>query len=129
MTVRFRGQSAPQRHAESFLVTQRGCVTYVKEKALGVSTVVGKGVIRGIQMTRNVRKGQVLGANQLHWWTSEHAIVLLTYKSCIFDCLGRNIVHVGTRTNNPDIVFVRLEGVECNVCPPYQCNPLLQQKY
>ena len=70
-------------------------------------------------MTRNVRDGQILGANQLHRWASEHAIVLLTYKSCILDRLGRNVVHVGIRTNNPDIVGVRLEGVECNVCSPY----------
>ena len=80
-------------------------------------------------MTRNVREDQVLGANQLDWWTSEHAIVLLAYKSCILDRLGCNIVHVGTRTNNPDIVGVRLEGVECNICPPYQWDPILQQAY
>lgn len=79
-----------------------------------------KGVIRGIQMTRNVREGQALGANQLHRWTSEHAVVLLTYKSCILDRLCRNIVHVGIRTNNPDIVGVWLEGVERNICSPYQ---------
>ena len=85
--------------------------------------------MQGIQMTRNIREGQVLGANQLHRWTPEHAIVLLTYESCILDSLGRNIVYVGIRTNNPDIVRVRLEGVECNVCSPYQYDPLLQQTH
>lgn len=80
-------------------------------------------------MTGNVREGQVLGANQLHWWTPEHAIVLLTYESRILDRLGRNIMHVGISTNNPDVIRMWLEGVECNVCSPCQCNPLLQQMY
>jgi len=84
-----------------------------------------KGVIRSVQVTRNVREGQALGADQLHWRTSEHPIVLFTHESCILNRLGRNIVHVGIRTNNSDVIRMRLEGIESDVCCTMSMRPLL----
>jgi hypothetical protein len=80
-------------------------------------------------VTRYIRECQVLGADQLHWRAFEHRIVLLTHESCILNRLGSNIMDVGIRTNNPNVIWMRLEGVECDVCSPCQCNSFLRRTW
>ena len=87
------------------------------------------------QMSRDVWKCQIGGADELNRRSAEHSVVLFTDESSILDGFLDDVVHVllhyvrgGVRnkrteeidthclcTDNADIILVRLLGIQCHI--------------
>ena len=67
------------------------------------------------QMTGDVWEGELIGADELDRRCLEHGVMLLTYEASVLDGLGHNVVYVRANADDPDIIRMRLEGVQRNV--------------
>lgn len=68
------------------------------------------------QVSRNVREREVLGAEKLNGRTLEKGKMLLADETGVLNSFVANVVNVGAGTDDTDIIGVRLECVECDVC-------------
>lgn len=66
-------------------------------------------------MSRYVREGEVLGANELHRWAAEHGVVFLAHKASVLNRLCDDIVNIRLDANDSNIVLVGSQGVEGDI--------------
>lgn len=67
-------------------------------------------------MTRDVCKVEAVWANELHGWTLEHGVMLLAYETRVLDGFMDDVTNIGVGAYYTDVVFMRLEGVQGNIC-------------
>jgi hypothetical protein len=67
------------------------------------------------QMSGNVWEGELIGADELNRRCLEHCVMLLADEASVLDGLGHNVVDVRANTDDPDIIRMRLEGVQRDV--------------
>ncbi len=67
-------------------------------------------------MARDVREGEVTGAEELDRRPLEEAVVLLADKARVLNRLVTDVVDVCLGADDANVVWVGLEGIQGNVC-------------